>query len=394
MAATLPPSITEETLQGFKYFRLLSPLFGHLRTSGTERDRAGNRQLFYDQYASWLLLYFFNPVVTSLRGLQQTTTLTKVQERLGVRRTALSTLGEAAYVFDAALLHQVLTTLGARLCPQLPLAEQAALAQLPAVDGSLWPALPRMAWALWQDDQHRAAKMHGAFAVLRQGPVDVTITVGKGSERAEWRRLVRPGGFYVVDRGYADYTLFQELQDLPCSFVCRVQDNAAYEVQEERAYAPAAAPAGVVHDYVLRRLGTAHHTRLLPQPFRVVLVATGKTRQDGTPDVMVLVTNRLDLDAALIAVAYRYRWAVELFFRWVKCVLGCRHLLSQGMNGVRLQVYAAFIASLLISLWVGRAPTKRTYEMLCFYLSGWATEAELIMHIDRLHLKAPPPSKN
>ena len=148
--------------------------------------------------------------------------------------------------------------------------------------------------------------------------------------------------------------------------------------------------AGVVRDAVLRRLGTAHHTRLLPQPFRVVQVTTGKTRQDGTPDVVVLITNRLDLDAELIAIAYRYRWAVELFFRWVKCVLGCRHLLSQGINGVRLQVYAAFIASLLISLWVGRAPTKRTYEMLCFYLSGWATEAELITHIDRLHLKAPP----
>jgi hypothetical protein len=69
-------------------------------------------------------------------------------------------------------------------------------------------------------------------------------------------------------------------------------------------------------------------------------------------------------------------------------------LLSQGINGVRIQVYAALIASLLISLWVGQAPTKRTYEMLCFYLSGWATEAELIAHIDRLYLNAPPPCKN
>ena len=181
---------------------------------------------------------------------------------------------------------------------------------------------------------------------------------------------------------------------MPCSFICRVKDNAAYEVQEERSLSPAAVQAGVVHDTVLRRLGTLHHTCLLPQPFRMVRVATGKTRQDGTPDVVVLVTNRLDLDAELIAVASRYRWAVELFFRWVKCVLGCRHLLSQGINGVRIQVYAALIASLLISLWVERAPTKRTYEMLCFYLSGWATEAELIAHIDRLHLKAPPTCKN
>jgi len=382
--------MTEETLQGFKYFRVLEPLLAHLRTAGTERDRAGNRRLFYHQYASLMLLYFFNPVVTSLRGLQQTTTLAKVQERLGVHQTSLSTLSEAAYVFDATLLHEVLTTLGAQLRPHLPLAEQAALAQLTAVDGSLLPALPRMAWALWQDDQHRAAKMHVAFAVLRQGPVDVTVTAGNGAERAEWRRLVQPGGFYVVDRGYVDYSLFQELHDVPCSFICRVKDNAAYEVQEARALSPAAVQAGVVYDAVLRRLGTAHHTRLLPQPFRVVRVATGKTRKDGTPDVLVLVTNRLDLDAELIAVAYRYRWAVELFFRWVKCVLGCRHLLSQGLNGVRIQVYAAFIASLLISLWVGRAPTKRTYEMLCFYLSGWASEEEVVAHIDRLHLKAPP----
>jgi hypothetical protein len=96
MVTTPFPTITEEALQGFKYFRVLGPLFAHLRTVGTERDRAGNRLLFYDQYATMLLLYFFNPTVTSLRGLQQTTTLTKVQERLGVRRTSLGTLSEAA----------------------------------------------------------------------------------------------------------------------------------------------------------------------------------------------------------------------------------------------------------------------------------------------------------
>ena len=173
-----------------------------------------------------------------------------------------------------------------------------------------------------------------------------------------------------------------------------MQDNAAYEVQEERPVAAAAQAAGVVRDAVLRRLGTAHHVRLLPQPFRVVGIATGKLQNNGTPEVMLLVTNRLELDAELIALAYRYRWAVELFFRWTKCVLGCRHLLSQSEKGVRIQVYAALIASLLISLWVGRAPTKRTYEMLCFYLSGWASEEELVAHVDRLHLKAPPSCKN
>ena len=84
---------------------------------------------------------------------------------------------------------------------------------------------------------------------------------------------------------------------------------------------------------------------------------------------------------------------IELFFRWLKCILGCRHLLSQSENGVQLQVYMALIASLLLSLWVGRAPTKRTYEMLCHYLSGWATTREIIGYVDRLHLTAPPSKK-
>jgi hypothetical protein len=83
------------------------------------------------------------------------------------------------------------TTLGARLRPQLPLAEHAALAQLLAVDGRLWPALPHMAWALWQDDQHRAATMLVAFAVLRRGPVDVTVT--SGNERVGAGRVAAPG---------------------------------------------------------------------------------------------------------------------------------------------------------------------------------------------------------
>jgi Transposase DDE domain len=393
MAAPKRVPVTGQDLHGFKYLRLLGPLLDHLHAAGRERDRAGNRQLFDEQYATLLLLYFLSPTGTSLRGLQQATTLAKVQQRFGIRPTSLGALSEAAQVCDAVLLHAVIRELGHRIPPPAVATERAALQALTAVDGSLLPALPKMAWALWQDAQHRAAKMHVAFAVLRQLPVGVTVTAGNASERAEWRRLVQPGGLYVVDRGYADYELFQELHDLPCRFLARVQYHAAYEVQAERPVAAAAPVAGVRRDCLIRRLGTAHHTRLLPQPFRVVLVAAGKTKADGTEDILVWVTNHLDLEAELVAVAYRWRWAVELFFRWLKCVLGCRHLLSQSENGVRLQVYVAIIASLLISLWVGRPPTKRTYEMLCFYLSGWASEAEVIAHIDRLHFLSPPTGK-
>ena len=184
--------------------------------------------------------------------------------------------------------------------------------------------------------------------------------------------------------------MFAQWHELPCSFIVRVQNNAADEVAQERPLSAAARAARVTSDVVLQRLGTSHHRPCAAQPLRVVRVTTDKRHKDGTPIELVLVTNRLDLEADLIALAYRYRWTVELFFRWFKCLLGCRHLRSHSENGVQLQVYMALIASLLISLWVGRRPTKRTYEMLCFSLSGWASTPEVTTHVERLQLKAPP----
>lgn len=84
---------------------------------------------------------------------------------------------------------------------------------------------------------------------------------------------------------------------------------------------------------------------------------------------------------------------IELFFRWLKGGLGCRHRLSPSANGVRIQVYVAIMARPLIRLWVGRSPTKRTYARLCFDLSGWANAAEVIAPLDRWHFRAPPPGK-
>lgn len=93
---------------------------------------------------------------------------------------------------------------------------------------------------------------------------------------------------------------------------------------------------------------------------------------------------RMDLSAEVIALIYRYRWQIELFFRWFKCILKCTHLLSLSENGVSIQVYCALIASMLITLWTGCKPNKRTFEMLCFYFMGWADDEELAQHIKKL----------
>src|SRR3972149_3550038 len=138
---------------------------------------------------------------------------------LGCSRASLGSLSEAARVFDASLLREIIREVADRVEPLAMAAELEALKGLEAVDGSLLPALPKMAWALWQDDLHRAAKMHVHFNVLKGVPTHVTVTAGNGSERAELRASLRAGGFYVIDRGYRDYDLFQEIVDAKASFV-------------------------------------------------------------------------------------------------------------------------------------------------------------------------------
>lgn len=379
-------------LQGFKYFELIDGLLARLRPVGTERDRAGNRDLFFDQYATLMILYDFNPTVTTLRGLQQFTTLEKVQRLCGVQPTALGSLSEAARVFDPQALEPIIAELAAQAAQSragLPSAQEAALAGLIAVDGSLLKALPRMAWALWQDATHRAAKMHVSFAVFPGVPIGATVTAGNGSEREELKKLVQPGGFYVADRGYADYSLFREFAAKDVRFLIRLQEKAVFDVLEERPLSDADRAAGVVRDVFIRRLGTEKHNSLLKQPLRIVVV------RGAEPDQLwVLATNALDMPAELIQTAYRYRWQIELFFRWLKCVLGCRHLLCENRAGVLLQVYCAIIAALLIGLWIGVKPNKRTYEMLCHYLSGWATADEVERHLKKLQQKTTGPPSN
>jgi len=101
-------------------------------------------------------------------------------------------------------------------------------------------------------------------------------------------------------------------------------------------------------------------------------------------ETLVIATDLLDLDADVIALIFKYRWTIEIFFRFYKHILGCRHLLSYNRNGIELQTYSAILACMLISLWTGRKPTLRTFEMLCWYFTGMASEKELLAHIGRL----------
>jgi Transposase DDE domain len=380
-----PPSspVTAHDLQGFKYLDDVLPLLHRLRPCGTASDRAGNRKFFADHYAALLLLYFFNPVLTSRNALLQASQLAKVQAFCGGRAVSAGSFSEAQHLFDPALLKQLITELAGRI-PDAKIPEDwDCLKKLTAVDGSLLPALPRMVWALWLDDNHKAAKMHLHFEVLRGIPVQATVTTGNDSEKQQLRQTLQAGRLYVIDRGYAAYQLFQDILDGGSQFIGRIRDNAVWEVVEERPVGTAAFAVGVRRDRVVW-LGCDQSKEALRQPVRVLEVATGKVDSRSRPEVLLLATNCLEMAAELVALAYKFRWEEELFFRWFKCVLGRRHLVSESRDGVTVQVYVALIANLLLTLWAGKKPTKRTFEMFCLFFMGWATEEELQKHLERL----------
>jgi hypothetical protein len=185
---------------------------------------------------------------------------------------------------------------------------------------------------------------------------------------------------------------FQAIVEAASSFVGRLHENAVLEVLEERPLTPEAVKAGVLSDRV-GRLGCKSTKDDLQVPVRVIEVActphrkpSGKTARGGPEqgDRLRLVTDRMDLAADLVGLIYQARWQIETFFRTFKHVLGCRRLVSYSQNGIALQTYAAILACLLIALWTGRKPTLRTYEMLCYYFTGWADAEELEAHIAKL----------
>ena len=384
--------IKEKQLQGFKYFKAIAGMLESLHEAGCQRDRAGNRLLHMDEYMSLLLLYMFNPICTSLRAVQQASELQKVQRKLGCPRASLGSLSEAATVFDSKFMQAIIEHLSEKLKPISSHSKLDDLSGiLTAVDGTLIPALSKMTWALWKTDR-QAVKAHTQFDLQKHVPVKITVTDGNGNEKDVLAEHLEPGRIYVKDRGYAKLALFQQILDAQSSFVCRLHDDAVYDLLEDYERPADAQNAGIVFDRKVRLGSTKKTKEQLSVPVRLIAVKCtphikrAKTGRGGPEqgEMLLIATDRFDLDADVIALIFRYRWMIEIFFRFFKHVLGCRHLLSYNQNGIELQTYAAIIACMLIALWTGRKPTLRTYEMLCWYFTGMASEEELLAHIGRL----------
>jgi hypothetical protein len=399
MAGKKREDVREEQVTGLKYFDKLAPLLARLHDVGCERDKAGNRELHFDQYCMLVLLFLFNPVVRSLRAIEQASALRKVQRKLGCQRASLASLSEATDVFQPERLQEIIAELGGQL---QPIARDPRLKDvqhtLTLVDGTLLKGLPVLLQAALPDP--RAAKLKAKFRLhtqfdLEHGvPIRIDVTAGSGrgetSERAVLGKALETGRCYVDDRGYAKFALFNAIAAAQSSYVCRLRDNSRYEIVAQRTLCDEDAEAAVLLDAVVQLGDTGKADAQPDHSIRLVVVKTTPHEKRGgaagpaSNGQLLIATNLLDLPAWIIALIYRYRWTIEIFFRFFKHVLGCRHLLSHDPVGLKIQTYCAIIACMLISLWTGRKPTLRTYEMICHYFTGLAEEDELLAHLAKL----------
>jgi hypothetical protein len=393
--------LEEPDITGLKYFDQLAPLLERLHHEGCQRDRAGNRQLHYDKYCLLVLLYLFNPIVTSLRGIQQASELKNVQRKLGCPRTSLGSLSEATRVFDAESLKEIIEELGDQLAP---LAQDKRLAEIKhsitLVDGTLLTALPKIMEASWRKANQGNGtvkwRLHTHFELLRGVPTRIDVTPNGGGEydeRAVLEAVIESDRLYVADRGYAKFALFNKIVAAGSSYVIRLRDNSVWNTVEEKYRCDDAPLDEILSDQIVSFPNGKAQCRP-DHPIRVISIRVnphttrGKYRGGSSgvdsDGILRIATNLLEVPAETIALIFSERWAIETFFRFFKHILGCRHLLSHDAEGIEIQTYCAIIASMLIALWTGKKPTLRTYEMICFYFCGMADEDELMAHIEKL----------
>ena len=275
-------------LEGLRYLKSFRPLVARLHDEATARDRAGNRNLYYDQLTSLILLSFFNPCLTTLRDLKRVSALARVRQRLGCPETSLGSLSEAMHVFDADRLIEIIQDLLGHI-PDAPTVDPRLkeLAHVPtAVDGSLLRQLPQITQACFATRNDRGWKLHTHFEVLRGVPVAAAVTdasgQGQASEKQMLRTMLESDRCYLTDRGYEEFSLFNAIVAARSSYVCRVRGDHHFTTDSQQPLSEEAQSAGVLED-ALGRMGSPRSKRI-ERPARSSWVAA-PSRQDHASNV-------------------------------------------------------------------------------------------------------------
>ena len=390
LSSDLP--VWPEQVVGSKYVRLLERHLHQLR----DEVPHGNRRLFLDDVLVAYLLAFFNPTIRSLRTLEDFSQTVQVQKHVSIPKLCRSTLSDFNQLVDPSRLEPLLSVLRRQLNrrqAQHGTTDELAtlLRSTVAVDGTFLPAAADVAWALRCNNQrqftcHRA-RVDVHLGVENWWPEVIAVASANQSESNSAIAHVQPGRVYLYDRGFNSFALIdahyrqnRDESEAVAHFVVRYRPAGgnAPELMEANAQSLTAADraAGVVSDR-LGRFRSSKHARhtILDVPLREVLV---EYVDQGQTKILRLITNLLEVPAAVIAHLYRYRWQIELFFRWLKCFGNFDHLMSHCRNGVLTHFYVTVVAVLLMYLHTGYRPSKYLFVLMSQVAAGGATVDEVL----------------
>jgi len=196
-------------------------------------------------------------------------------------------------------------------------------------------------WAAYKRKQ-RAIKLHALVDLRGNIPVFLRISTGKGQDMLALDQLIiEPGAFYVMDRGYLDFTRLHRFTRAGAFFVTRARKSLRFYRLESRHPDKA---AGIMCDQTIR-LVYFYSRKGHPTPLRRVRLADPRTGKRLT-----FLTNNFTLSAATIADLYRQRWQIELFFKWIKQYLRIKSFYGTSVNAVKTQVWIGVIVYVLLAI--------------------------------------------
>ena len=187
-----------------------------------------------------------------------------------------------------------------------------------------------------------AIKLHTLIDLRGSIPTVVQITAGKCPDVAALDDLVlEAGAIYIMDRGYVDFERLYRFCLEAASFVTRTKHGIRLK---RRSSQPVDAATGLISDHVVV-LGTKESRRHYPQPLRRV-----RYRDPDTKKLFSFLTNNFTLPALTIALLYKSRWQVELFFKWIKQHLRIKAFYGVSENAVKTQVWIALSIYVLVAI--------------------------------------------
>jgi len=212
------------------------------------------------------------------------------------------------------------------------------LGELRAIDGSLIDAVLSMTWAEYRDGAKKA-KAHLGFDINRGIPSTVFLSPGKADERPYVSQILSAGETGVMDRYYQCHKDFDLWQGESKHFICRIRANTR---KTELRTNPVKAASIVFYDGVCL-LGT-QGVNQTEKPVRIVGYRVGRK-------AYWIATDRHDLSAEDVALAYKLRWNIEIFFGWWKRHLKVYHLISRSPHGLMVQILAGLITYVLLAIY-------------------------------------------